>query len=85
MDNWTLAWALDKTGTIGTLQILSVEETSKKNALIEQQETNRVRELSLSEEVLWVHGVALTSKGVKNNPSHLQEHERDLQLTEQQF
>ncbi len=64
MDNWTFAWALDKTGTINTSQILSVKEIHEKNALIEQQEINRVRELGLSEEVLWVHGVALASKGV---------------------
>jgi hypothetical protein len=64
VDNWTLAWALDKTGTIDTLQILSVEETHEKNALIEQQERDRVRESGLLEEVLWVHGVAPARKGV---------------------
>ncbi len=58
-----MAWALDKTGTIDTLQILSVEEKRERNALIEQQEKNRVCELGLPDKVLWVHGVAPASKG----------------------
>jgi hypothetical protein len=62
-DNWLLAWALDKTGTINTLQLLSVKEQRERNALIEQQEKNRVRELDLLDEVLWVQGVAPASKG----------------------
>jgi hypothetical protein len=62
-DDWLLAWALDETGTIDTLQFLPVEEKRDRNALIEQQEKNRVRELGLPEEVLWVHGVAPASKG----------------------
>ncbi len=60
----TFAWALDKTGTIDTSQILSVEETRKKYLLIEQKEIDRVRELGLLDEVLLVHGVALATKGV---------------------
>jgi hypothetical protein len=64
VDNWTLAWALDKTPTIDTLQILSVEETREKYALIEQQEIDRVRKFGLSEEVLRVHGVAPASKAI---------------------
>jgi hypothetical protein len=35
VDDSTLAWALDKTGTINALQILSVEETCRKYLLIE--------------------------------------------------
>ncbi len=62
-DNWLLAWALDETGTINTLQFLSVEEKHERTVLIEQQEKNRVRELGLLDEVLWVHGVAPASKG----------------------
>jgi hypothetical protein len=42
---------------------LSVEEKHERNALIEQQEKNRERELGLPDEVLWVHGVAPASKG----------------------
>ncbi len=61
--SWLLAWALDKTGTINTLHFLSVEEKRKCDALIEQQEKNRVRELGLPNEVLWVHRVAPASKG----------------------
>ena len=72
VDDRTFAWALDKTAIINTLQILSVKETCEKYLLIEQQEIDRVRELGLSDEVLWVHGVALV-----NNPSHLQECEWD--------
>ncbi len=64
MDNWTLAWALDKTGTINTMQILSFEETCEENALVEQQELNRVGELRISEEVLWVHEIAPERKKV---------------------
>jgi hypothetical protein len=64
VNNRTLAWALDKICTIGSLQILSVKETREKYLLIEQQEIDRVRELGLSEEVLQVHGVAPVSKGV---------------------
>ncbi len=62
-DNRLLAWALDETGIINTLQILSVEEIHEKHALIEQQEKNRTKELGLPEEVLRVHGVAPASKG----------------------
>jgi hypothetical protein len=53
-----LAWALDETGTINTLQFLSVEEKCERDVLIEQQEKNRVCELGLPDEVLRVHGVA---------------------------
>ncbi len=42
---------------------LSVEEKRERDALIEQQEKNRVRELGLPDKVLWVHGVAQASKG----------------------
>jgi hypothetical protein len=64
VNNWTLlAWALDKTGTIDTSQILSVKGTCKKCLLIEQQEIDRVRELGLLDEVLWVHLVAPAGKG----------------------
>jgi hypothetical protein len=62
-DDWLLAWALDKTGTINTLQLLSVEEKCEHNVLIEQQEKNRVHELGLPKEVLLVHGIAPASKG----------------------
>jgi hypothetical protein len=58
-----LAWALDKTGTINTLQFLSIEEKHECNALIEQQEKIRVRELGLPNKVLRAHGVAPASKG----------------------
>ncbi len=58
-----MTWALEKTGIINTLQLLSVEEKCECNALIEQQEKNRVHELGLPEEVLWVHGIAPASKG----------------------
>jgi hypothetical protein len=58
-----LAWTLDKTGTINTLQFLSVQEKCERYALIEQQEKNRVREFGLPDDVLWVHGVAPASKG----------------------
>ena len=61
-DDWLLAWALDKTGTIDILQILSVEEKRECHMLIEQQEKNRVHELRLPDKVLWVHGVAPASK-----------------------
>jgi hypothetical protein len=52
VDDRTFAWALDKTGTIDTSQILSVKETCEKYLLIEQQEIDRVRELGLLDEVL---------------------------------
>ncbi len=58
-----MAWTLDKTGTINTLQFLSVQEKCERYALIEQQEKNRVREFGLPDDVLWVHGVAPASKG----------------------
>ena len=64
VDDRTFAWALDKTGTIDTLQILSVKETCEKYLLIEQQEIDRVRESGLSDEVLWVHGVAPSTECV---------------------
>ena len=56
--------ALDKTGTINILQILSVEETCEKYVLIEQQKIHRVGDLGLSDEVLCAHGVALAIKSV---------------------
>jgi hypothetical protein len=58
-----LAWTLDKTGTIDTVQFLSVKEKCERYALIEQQEKNRVLEFGLSDEVFWVHGVAPAGKG----------------------
>jgi hypothetical protein len=58
-----LTWALDKTGTINTSQFLSVEEKHERNALIKQQEKNRLHELGLPDKVLRVHGVAPASKG----------------------
>jgi hypothetical protein len=63
VDDRTLVWALDKTATINTLQILSVKETSEKYLLIEQQELDRVRVLGFSDKVLQVNGVAPASKG----------------------
>jgi hypothetical protein len=62
-EDWLLAWTLDETGTISTLQFLSVQEKRECYALIEQQKKNRVREFGLPDEVLWVHGVAPASKG----------------------
>jgi hypothetical protein len=64
VDDRTFAWALDKTGTIDIWQVLSVEEKCEKYLLIEQQEIDRLRELGLSDEVLWVHGVAPVTKSV---------------------
>ncbi len=58
-----MAWTLDKTGTINTLQFLSVQEKRERYALIEQQEKNRVHEFGLPDEVLRVHGVVPASKG----------------------
>jgi hypothetical protein len=58
-----LAWTPDKTGTINTLQFLSVQEKRERYTLIEQQEKNRVREFGLPDKVLRVHGVAPASKG----------------------
>ncbi len=57
-----MAWTLDKTGTIDTLQFLSVQEKREHYALIEQQAKNRVREFGLQDEVLRVHGVVAASK-----------------------
>ncbi len=76
-DNWFLASALDKTGTINTLQFLSVEEKCERDALIEQQEKNRVQELGLPEEVLWFHGVAPASKGEGDYLFDLKKYEWD--------
>ncbi len=53
VDDRTLAWALDETGTIDTLQILSVKEACDKYLLIEHQKIDRVREF---------HGVAPRAK-----------------------
>ncbi len=62
-EDWLLAWTLDKTGTINTLQFLSVQEKRERYVLIEQQERNRVREFGLLDKVLRVNGVAPASKG----------------------
>jgi hypothetical protein len=56
------AAAIDKTGTVNASYWLhNNSKTNEWLALIEQQEQNRVRDLSIVDEVLWVHGTPPSS------------------------
>jgi hypothetical protein len=58
------AWADDETGTVdASLLLNSDSEINKQMGLTEHQEQNRVMVLGISDKVLQVHGVALSSKG----------------------
>jgi hypothetical protein len=58
------AWAVDEMGAVDASFLLNSEsEINKRLALTEHQERNRVMVLGISDEVLQVHCVALSSKG----------------------
>jgi hypothetical protein len=62
VDDYLVYCALEETGTVDTSFLCNNCENNGQSALVEQQERNRVMELSVPEKVLQVHKVAPASK-----------------------
>jgi hypothetical protein len=58
-----VSWALDETETVDMSNLWTRTETNNWALLVELQERDRVDELGILEEILWVHRIAPASKG----------------------